>query len=296
MGRHSRKAPAKNVAALCIAGLALGGTALLAAYGSVGYLEPNQLPEGFGARDTQSATLYPPLADAPTIPTGPVPAPAPSLDPSQPLEKDQAPPTQDPTPTSSSPPEPTESATERPVPQDPPRPKVNPPRQDQKAAQGNSEPAPLPSDEAPNPRTDRVQQAPAVPPIVRALPNLLCLPFGAGLQRTAGLATADIVSEFDFSGTILGRGGRPGASDHPSGLASDFMTTNVALGNSIRDYALNNKQRLGIKYVIWRQRYYDKPGPGRLMDDRGSPTANHYDHVHISFVDSPGSAFAPRCG
>ncbi len=43
--------------------------------------------------------------------------------------------------------------------------------------------------------------------------------------------------------------------------------------------------RLGLMYVIWNQHiwsvYYPELG-WRLMEDRGGPTANHKDHVHIS--------------
>ncbi len=39
-------------------------------------------------------------------------------------------------------------------------------------------------------------------------------------------------------------------------------------------------------YVIWRQRYNDGSG-WDPMEDRGSITANHYDHVHVSFEVAP---------
>lgn len=39
-----------------------------------------------------------------------------------------------------------------------------------------------------------------------------------------------------------------------------------------------------VDYVIWRQRINSRDGRGwRQMEDRGSITANHYDHVHVSF-------------
>lgn len=80
---------------------------------------------------------------------------------------------------------------------------------------------------------------------------------------------------------ILGGAGRSGNSDHPSGLALDFMV-DTATGNRLADYVLANQSRLGVKYVIWRQRYNDGSG-WSAMEDRGSVTANHYDHVHVSF-------------
>ncbi|MCV7097646.1 hypothetical protein H7H99_21600, partial [Mycobacterium kubicae] len=40
---------------------------------------------------------------------------------------------------------------------------------------------------------------------------------------------------------------------------------------------------LGVTYVIWQQRYNDGNG-WSTMENRGSPTANHMDHVHVSFL------------
>ncbi len=78
--------------------------------------------------------------------------------------------------------------------------------------------------------------------------------------------------------------------EHPLGRACDFMMStggsmpaaqNVSLGDEIAAWALKNKERLGVKYVIWRQRINTGSG-WRPMSDRGGVTANHYDHVHIS--------------
>ncbi|MFI9414721.1 hypothetical protein [Nocardia gamkensis] len=70
--------------------------------------------------------------------------------------------------------------------------------------------------------------------------------------------------------------------DHGAGLALDLMTSDSARGDAIADFVLANKQRFGVTYVIWRQRYNDGSG-WSYLEDRGSPTANHYDHVHVSF-------------
>jgi hypothetical protein len=205
------------------------------------------------------------------------------------------PPTNDPTPTTIAPQRPVQRATEQPLPSTTTPPTTTPPSQAPDPVQASSEPPVI--EEAPDPQTEPVEQVQGSPSIVDILPNLLCLAQrGLGLQNKAALATADIVSKFDFTGRLLGRGGRAGVSDHPSGLATDFFAINTAQGNAIRDYALSNKARLGVKYVIYRQRYYDRPGTGRAMEDRGSDTQNHYDHVHVSFVVKPGSDFAPRCG
>ncbi|QBI52811.1 coiled-coil domain-containing protein [Streptomonospora litoralis] len=88
---------------------------------------------------------------------------------------------------------------------------------------------------------------------------------------------------------------RPGdPQDHGSGQACDFMMSaggampsgaNQRLGQQIAEYAQANADRLGVKYVIWEQRIWHSANPGagwEMMNDRGSITANHYDHVHVS--------------
>ena len=48
------------------------------------------------------------------------------------------------------------------------------------------------------------------------------------------------------------------------------------------DYILANAEFFGVEYVIWRQMYYPVGGAPSLMEDRGSDTENHFDHVHIT--------------
>ncbi|MQA87444.1 MAG: hypothetical protein GEV03_23175 [Streptosporangiales bacterium] len=81
--------------------------------------------------------------------------------------------------------------------------------------------------------------------------------------------------------------------EHPLGRACDFMLStggampsaeNVELGWAIANWARANADRLGIMYIIYRQQIWDiRSGGGwEMMEDRGSITANHYDHPHIS--------------
>lgn len=56
---------------------------------------------------------------------------------------------------------------------------------------------------------------------------------------------------------------------------------NIRLGDEISAWAIKNKSKLGVKYVIWRQRINHGSG-WRVMSNRGGVTANHYDHPHIS--------------
>jgi hypothetical protein len=43
-----------------------------------------------------------------------------------------------------------------------------------------------------------------------------------------------------------------------------------------------------VEYVIWRQQIWYPDGRRKPMEDRGSPTQNHFDHVHIKTFDHGG--------
>ena len=63
------------------------------------------------------------------------------------------------------------------------------------------------------------------------------------------------------------------------------MTSDVALGTAIAEFLRANAAELNLYNVIWRQRIFtqERGGEGwRSMPSRGSATANHYDHVHVS--------------
>lgn len=73
------------------------------------------------------------------------------------------------------------------------------------------------------------------------------------------------------------------AGDHGTGRALDFMVySDAALGDQVAEYLLANQGDFGINYIIWQQRINFGSG-WQPMEDRGSITANHYDHVHASF-------------
>ncbi|WP_308282855.1 hypothetical protein [Pseudonocardia nigra] len=90
-----------------------------------------------------------------------------------------------------------------------------------------------------------------------------------------------------------GVAGRAGTSDHPSGKALDFMVDR-ATGDALAACALRNKEALGITYVIWEQQI-NHGGGWEAMEDRGGATANHFDHVHISFGSGGGSGALRGC-
>lgn len=84
--------------------------------------------------------------------------------------------------------------------------------------------------------------------------------------------------------SVGGYGLRSNATDHDDGLALDFMVSD-ARGTALANYVLANRRRLAVTYVIWRQRINSGDGRGwRPMENRGSATANHMDHVHVSFA------------
>ena len=70
-----------------------------------------------------------------------------------------------------------------------------------------------------------------------------------------------------------------------SDVYGSYPTDDNALGDAHAEFALNHMADYGIWYVIWRQRYNDGSG-WDPMEDRGSITQNHYDHVHVSFEET----------
>jgi TP901 family phage tail tape measure protein len=81
--------------------------------------------------------------------------------------------------------------------------------------------------------------------------------------------------------------------DHPSGHALDIMMPNGGsgsdkkLGDAVADYMTKHQHENAVKYVMWRQHVWTDPKTSwRKMEDRGSPTANHMDHVHVTTTDA----------
>ena len=106
---------------------------------------------------------------------------------------------------------------------------------------------------------------------------------GAALGLTPAAAAVYSAIRSTFGITNIG-GLRAGDSgDHGSGRAVDVMISSAGQGDAVASYAIANMGRFGITYVIWQQRIWLAGSGGwRAMEDRGSATANHFDHVHIS--------------
>jgi endonuclease/exonuclease/phosphatase family metal-dependent hydrolase len=112
----------------------------------------------------------------------------------------------------------------------------------------------------------------------------------AGFGPEATLAAAAVRTHFGFEGVIGGH--RPEAgSKHSEGLAIDVMTTDKALGDRIAAFFIANREKYHVDNVIWLQRITNAGRgwrlPGDLMEDRGTRTENHYDHVHVDFLGKP---------
>lgn len=72
--------------------------------------------------------------------------------------------------------------------------------------------------------------------------------------------------------------------EHSQGIAIDIMVSG-SRGQQVADFVRENYAALGVSYVIYAQRIWsvERAGEGwRGMSDRGSTTANHYDHVHVT--------------
>lgn len=73
--------------------------------------------------------------------------------------------------------------------------------------------------------------------------------------------------------------------EHIDGRALDFMTDDKELGDAIAAFLRKHAAALNVYDIIWYQRIWTpvRADEGwRLMEDRGDPTANHYDHVHVA--------------
>jgi hypothetical protein len=92
--------------------------------------------------------------------------------------------------------------------------------------------------------------------------------------------------------SITSYGGyRSGGGAHGEGRAVDVMISDSAMGDQVAAWVRENYKVLGVSEVIWSQQIWtvERSSDGwRWMEDRGSATANHYDHVHITVYGNSG--------
>jgi hypothetical protein len=84
---------------------------------------------------------------------------------------------------------------------------------------------------------------------------------------------------------ITSYGGYDAHGEHSSGRAIDIMTSDSGLGDAIAAFLQAHAAEFNLYDIIWQQRIWtpERASEGwRPMEDRGSATANHFDHVHVS--------------
>jgi hypothetical protein len=117
-------------------------------------------------------------------------------------------------------------------------------------------------------------------------PSMAPCPSGSGVEsglNSNAVAVHRAVCNAFPSVTSYG-GVRGGGGAHGSGRALDIMVTG-GTGDQVANYVRANAGALGVSEVIWEQKIWtvQRAGEGwRWMSDRGSATANHYDHVHVT--------------
>ena len=159
------------------------------------------------------------------------------------------------------------------------------------AAEAAPAETPAPAEEAPaaQPAAVETAAAPEVQPVASTPASGNTIPTDPNLQPQAEAFRQEIAAKFGITNIGGYREGDP--EDHGKGLAVDVMVpTNSELGDQVAQYAIDNMDRAGISYIIWKQQFYmpvnNIYGPANTwnqMPDRGGDTANHNDHVHISF-------------
>lgn len=156
-------------------------------------------------------------------------------------------------------------------------------------APAETTPAPATEEAPAQPAATETAAAPEVQPVASTPASGNTIPTDPNLKPQAEAFRQEIAAKFGITNIGGYRAGDP--DDHGKGLAVDVMVpTSSQLGDQVAQYAIDNMDRSGISYVIWKQQFYmpvdNIYGPANTwnqMPDRGGDTANHYDHVHISF-------------
>lgn len=112
--------------------------------------------------------------------------------------------------------------------------------------------------------------------------------YNLGPVQSQTAAVANLLGPMFHIKDIGGYRSGADAQDHATGLALDFMVyADRATGQGLADYVQGHASELSVSYVIWEQHIWNiaRASEGwRPMADRGSPTANHLDHVHVSLT------------
>ena len=82
------------------------------------------------------------------------------------------------------------------------------------------------------------------------------------------------------------------SGEHGTGQALDIMTSDQGLGDEIAAWVIDHRTELGVSEVLWWQQIWtvERMSDGwRTFPDRGSATANHMDHVHVTVYGESGT-------
>lgn len=134
-------------------------------------------------------------------------------------------------------------------------------------------------------------------PLLEAINSGKLPGFAQGGLTGHASSVRDYISKSFGLGDIGGWRPDDGYNEHSTGNALDVMIPNWdtpegrATGDAVAGWALKNASALGLTGLIWRQASYGYGngfgGNGKPMEDRGSATQNHMDHVHIFMNDAP---------
>lgn len=133
-----------------------------------------------------------------------------------------------------------------------------------------------------DPEPSKMKEGDALPPVPESVGS------EKNLQKDSIRLMRAVHQQFPEVQTIGGWRPNDPFPDHPSGRAIDVMIPNYQtsegqkFGTKVKDWLYANRDEYNIEYMIWAQEYIPSEGAGNIMEDRGSPTQNHFDHVHIT--------------
>lgn len=103
------------------------------------------------------------------------------------------------------------------------------------------------------------------------------------------LRSGEIIAAQFLVPRVLGVGLRTDVanSDHPRGLALDFMCP-IETQNRIRIYLVtpSNWKLHNVKYVINQNKIWNRPEQGGYVGEKYTGPNPHTDHVHVSYLDT----------
>jgi hypothetical protein len=131
---------------------------------------------------------------------------------------------------------------------------------------------------------DYLSKTKVVDPADRGLSDAPC-PDGSGIESALQSQSVKVYRAVCAAFPELSSyGGQDGHGEHVNGEAIDFMVPSSSVGEQVKDFLYAHHAELDLFDIIWSQHIWtiQRAGEGfRSMSDRGSSTANHYDHVHI---------------